>query len=133
MGIFIGLGYQFWKFNEDRNLAIGAGPGYVSEHYSVPQQNLGGLDSREYAAAGWSINFDSWHFKKRIQPFFINTGSISLEDSSVWRTKFRVGLRFPILYRVIGSVQYNWDLVNSPADVKKEYNEGMFIKIGYGW
>jgi len=130
---FVGPGYQFWKSKDDKNLSIAAGPGYVSEHFSVPQQSLGGQDSREYAAASWSVNFDSWHFKKSIQPFFTNTGSISFEDSSVWRTKIRTGIRFPMLYKVFGSVQYNWDWVNSPADGKKEYDEAIMIKLGYGW
>ena len=130
---FVGPGYQFWKSKDDKNLSIAAGPGYASEHYSVSQQSLGGQDSRDYPAAGWSFNFDSWFFKKTIQPFFANNGAISLEDGSVWRTKIRTGIRFPMLYQVFGSVQYNWDWVNSPADGKKEYDEGMFIKLGYGW
>jgi hypothetical protein len=130
---FVGLGYQFWKSKDDRNFTIATGPGYTSEHYSRPQPSLGGQDSRDYAAAGWSIDFDTWLFKRKIQPFFTNTGSISFEDSSVWRTKIRTGIRFPMLYQVFGTVQYNWDWVNSPADGKKEYDEGMFIKLGYGW
>jgi hypothetical protein len=101
--------------------------------FSTPQESLGGNDTREYAAGGWAINFDSWYFNKKIQPFFTNTGSISLEDSSVWRTRVRVGFRFPVIYKTFGSVQYNWDWVNSPADGKKEYDEGLFIKLGYGW
>jgi len=131
--VFVGPGYLFWKSREDRNLSIGAGPGYASEHYSKPQPSLGGQDSRDYPAAGWSIDFDSWLFKKTIQPFFVNTGAISLEDSSVWRTKIRTGIRFPMLYQVFGSVQYNYDWVNSPADGKKEYDEAIMIKLGYGW
>jgi hypothetical protein len=131
--VFVGPGYQFWKSKDDKNLSIAAGPGYSSEHYSKPQPSLGGQDSRDYAAAGWSFNLDWWLFKKTIQPFLTNTGAISLEDSSVWRTKIRTGIRFPMLYEVFGSVQYNWDWVNSPADGKKEYDEGVFIKLGYGW
>jgi len=131
--VFLGPGYQFWKSKDDKNLSIAAGPGYASEHYSKPQPSLGGQDSRDYAAAGWSFNFDWWLFKNMIQPFFVNTGSISFEDSSVWRTKIRTGVRFPMLYEVFGSVQYNWDWVNSPADGKKEYDEAIMIKLGYGW
>ena len=132
-GVFVGPGYHFWKSKDGKNLSIAAGPGYGSEHYSKPQQSLGGRDSRDYAAAGWSVNFDSWLFKEKIQPFFTNTGSISLEDSSVWRTKIRTGIRFPMFYQVFGSLQYNWNWVNSPADGKKEYDEGLLIKLGYGW
>jgi hypothetical protein len=58
---------------------------------------------------------------------------IGFEDSSVWRTIIRTGLRFPILYGIFGSVQYNWTWVNQPADGVKEYDEGIFIKLGYGW
>jgi hypothetical protein len=132
-GLFSGPGYEFWKLKDDKNLSLAAGPGYLSEHYSRPQQSQGGRDSRDYAAVAWSVDYHSWHFKKTIQPFFINTGSISLEDSSVWRTKIRTGIRFPMAYQFFGSLQYNWDWVNSPADGKKEYDEAIMIKLGYGW
>jgi len=130
---FVGPGYQFWKSKDGKNLSIAAGPGYASEHYSKPQPSMGGRDNRDYAAAGWSLDFDTWFFKKTIQPFFVNTGVISLEDSSVWRTRIRTGIRFPMLYQVFGSIQYNWDWVNSPADGKKEHDEAIMIKLGYGW
>lgn len=130
---FVGPGYQFWKARDDRNLSIEAGLGYASDQFSSPQLSLDGQDSRHYAAANWSFNFDSWHFEKTIQPFFTNTGNISLEDSSVWQTKIRTGIRFPMLYQVFGSLQYNWDWVNSPADGKKEYDKAIMIKLGYGW
>jgi hypothetical protein len=132
-GFFAGPGYQFWESRDDRNLRVGVGLGYVSENYEGPQQNFGGQDNRDYPAGGWDFRFDSWHFNKRIQPFFNNNGIISLEDSSVWRTMIRTGIRFPTIYNVIGSVQYSWDWVNSPADGKKEYDEGIQIKLGYGW
>ena len=118
---------------EDKNLSIEAGPGYVSEKYDGPQENFGGQDNRNYAAAVWAVNFDSWYFNRKIQPFFNNSGSISFEDSSVWRTKIRTGVRFPILYRFFGALQYNYDWVNSPADGKKEYDEAILLKLGYGW
>jgi len=130
---FVGPGYQFWKSRDGRNLSISAGPGYVSEHYSQPQPSLGGQDSRDYAASGWTFSFDSWHFNKTIQPFFTNIGSISFEDSSDWRTQVRTGIRFPMYYGMFGSVQYNWDWVNTPADGKKEYDEAIMIKLGYAW
>jgi hypothetical protein len=35
--------------------------------------------------------------------------------------------------QVVGSPQYNWGWVNSPADGKKEFDEAIIIKLDYGW
>ena len=64
-GAGIGPGYQFWRSIAERNLSIEAGPGYISENYDGPQKNLGGQDNRDYPAAFWAVNFDSWLFKKK--------------------------------------------------------------------
>jgi len=127
-----GPGYQFWQ-SDEKNLSIEVGSGYVFEKYSVAQESLGGQDHREYAAAVWAMSFDMYLFNRKIQPFHNNLGSISLEDSSVWRLRTRTGVRVPLVWKFFSTVQYNYDWVNSPADGKKEYDEAILFKLGCSW
>jgi hypothetical protein len=128
----VGPGYQFWK-SEEKNLYLEAGIGYVWEKYTAQQENFGNSDERDYIAAVWTLGFDIWLFDKKVQPFHYNTGSISLEDASVWRIKTQTGIRFPMVYKLYTSLQYNYDWVNSPADVKKKYDEALMLKLGWKW
>ena len=127
-----GPGYHFWK-SDEKNLSIGVGPGYVTEKYTTAQESLNGQDHREYAAAVWAVNFDMYLFNRKVQPFHRNVGTLSLEDSSVWRWRTRTGVRFPLVWRLFSTVQFNYDWVNSPADGKKEYDEAILLKFGYKW
>jgi putative salt-induced outer membrane protein YdiY len=128
----IGPGYQIWTTDE-KNLYVEAGLGYVWEKYTANQVNFNNKDQREYIAAVWAIGFDIWLFNKKVQPFHFNTGTISLEDASVWRIKTQTGIRFPMVYKLYTSLQYNYDWVNSPADDKKKYDEAIMLKLGWEW
>lgn len=130
--ISVGPGYQFWK-SDEKNLFLEVGPGYVWEKYTTEQVNFGNGDQRDYIAAVWTIGFDIWLFDKKIQPFHYNSGSMSLEDASVWRIKTQTGIRFPMVYKLYTSLQYNYDWVNSPADGKKKYDEALLLKLGWKW
>ena len=127
-----GPGYQFWK-SDDKNLYFEVGPGYVWEKYTTEQVNFGNNEQRDYIAAVWTIGFDVWLFKKKIQPFHYNSGSMSLEDASVWRIKTQTGIRFPMVYKLYTTLQFNYDWVNSPADGKKKYDEALLLKLGLNW
>lgn len=128
----VGPGYQFWKSNE-KNLYLEIGPGYVWEKYTTEQVNFGNTDQRDYIAAVWTLGFDIWLLDKKIQPFHYNSGSISLEDASVWRIKTQTGIRLPMIYKLYTTLQYNYDWVNSPADGKRKYDEALMLKLGWKW
>jgi hypothetical protein len=128
----VGPGYQFWK-SDKKNLYIEIGPGYVWEKYTTEQVNFENNDEREYIAAVWTLGFDIWLFEKKLQPFHFNSGSISLDDASVWRIKTQTGIRFPLVYKLYTSLQYNYDWVNSPADGKRKYDEALMLKLGWKW
>jgi putative salt-induced outer membrane protein YdiY len=127
-----GPGYQFWR-SDEKNLYTEVGPGYVWEKYTEEQENFDNSDQRDYIAAVWAIGVDIWLFDKKVQPFHHNSGSISLEDASVWRIKTQTGIRFPMVYKLYTSLQYNYDWVNSPADGKKKHDEALLLKLGWKW
>jgi len=130
--VSVGPGYQFWK-SDEKNLYLEVGPGYVWEKYTEEQENFDNSDQRDYIAAVWSIGFDIWLFDRKVQPFHHNSGSISLEDASVWRIKTQTGIRLPMVYKLYTTLQYNYDWVNSPADGKKKYDEVLMLKLGWKW
>ncbi len=130
--VSVGPGYQFWK-SAEKNLFLEVGPGYVWEKYTTEQENFNNSDQRDYIAAVWALGFDIWLFNKKIQPFHNNSGSMSLEDASVWRIKTQTGIRLPMVYKLYTSLQYNYDWVNSPADGKKKYDEALLLKLGWKW
>jgi len=127
-----GVGHQFWK-SPQKNLSLEIGPSYVTENYTQNQEFLGNSDHRNYTAAFWLVNFDIWFFSRFVQFFHTNSGTWSLEDSDVWRLLTRTGLRVPLAHKLFGSLQYNYDWVNSPADGKKNYDEALLLKLGLEW
>jgi len=127
-----GMGHQFWK-SPEKNLSLEIGPGYVTENYSQDQVSFGNRDHRDYAAASWLLDFDISFFNQIVQFFHYNTGTWSFEDSDVWRIITRTGVRVPLVYKLFGSLQFNYDWVNSPADGKKNFDEALLFKLGLKW
>ena len=90
-------------------------------------------DTTPDATYFWLVNFDMWFFSRFVQFFHVNSGTWSLEDSDVWRLLTRTGLRVPLAHKLFGSLQYNYDWVNSPADGKKNYDDALLLKLGLEW
>ena len=125
-----GVGYQVWE-SKEKNLSLKIGPSYVSEDYSEPQPSFDNKDHRDYAAGFWAIDFDMWFFNRVLQLFHHDDGTLSFEDTDVWRLRTRTGIRIPIVHNIFTSLQYNYDWVNSPADGRENYDSRVLFKLGW--
>jgi hypothetical protein len=127
-----GVGYTVWK-SERKNLSLEGGPSYTFEQYKTPMQNFGNSDEREYSGAYWSVDVDIWILNQILQWYYRNFGVIGLHDSEVWQTVNRTGIRVPLGKMFLGSLAFNDDYVNSPADDKERWDRELIFKLGVEW
>ena len=127
-----GVGYQVWE-SKEKNLSLQIGPSYVSENYTVPQPSFDNKDHRDYAAGFWAIDFDMWFFNRVMQLFHYDDGTLSFEDTDVWRLRTRTGIRVPIVHNIFASLQYNYDWINSPADGALNDDSRVLFKLGWNY
>lgn len=127
-----GVGYQVWE-SKEKNLSLQIGPSYVSEDYSEPKPSFDNKDHRDYAAGFWAIDFDMWFFNRVLQFFHHDDGTLSFEDTDVWRLRTRTGIRIPIVHNIFASLQYNYDWVNSPADGTLNDDSRVLFKLGWNY
>jgi len=119
-----GAGYQLFE-TPLLNLSISAGLALVDENFDVAEDN-------DYSAGHWNVNYDQYFFDKFVQLFHVNTGYVSLENSSDWFIKTRTGLRFPLYKGLTATLQYNYDWDNQPsASADTEEDTKFIFLLGY--
>lgn len=119
-----GPGYQIFE-TPLLNLSVSAGLAWVDENFDVAEDN-------SYSAAQWSISYDQYLFKKFMQVFHKQIGTVSLENSSDWFYKTRTGVRFPLYKGLAVTAQYNYDWDNQPsAAAEKKEDTKFLLLLGY--
>ena len=100
------------------------GLAYVNNDYDVAEDN-------SYPAGSWSINFDWFLWKDKIQFFHFDDGFISLEDTDDIIIRTRTGFRFPLAENFNTTIQYNLDWNRNPSPGKKSTDEMFVLSLGY--
>ena len=118
-----GTGYQFFE-SKKMNLSVGGGLAYVNNDYDVGEDN-------SFAAGSWSINFDWFFWKDRIQFFHFDDGFISLESADDIVIRTRTGFRFPLFDNFNTTIQYNLDWNRNPVPGTKSTDEMFVLSLGY--
>ena len=119
-----GVGYQ--AFNTDElKLAGTFGLAYLREDFAIQP-------SEESIAARWSIDYE--HLWRPWLTFFhYNEGLVSVEDVNDFVITSRTGWRFPIVERLTGSVQVNFNYDNSPSIGTEREDFIYLFNLGYAW
>jgi putative salt-induced outer membrane protein YdiY len=119
------IGYQFY---ESRQLNLGADISllYVTEDFDVAPDN-------EYAALGWTVDFDKLLFSDRIQFYHRHHGQFELGEAENMVVNSWTGLRFPLYAGIVASTEAEVDYDGGvPAGVD-EVDTILRVKLGYQW
>lgn len=120
-----GTGYQF--FESDRtNLALEGGLTYVNTDFIM------GPDE-QYPAFRWALKFDHFLFKSRTQFFHIHEAYAAIDNSESAFVRSQTGFRFPLVYKVSGTIQYNVDWEKMPAPGRVPTDKALLFTLGYTW
>ncbi|HEY5930586.1 MAG TPA: DUF481 domain-containing protein [Burkholderiales bacterium] len=120
-----GTGYQF--FETDRtNLSLEGGLTYVNTSFIV-------APDEQYPAVRWALKFDHFLFKSRTQFFHVNEAYAAIDNSENAFLRSQTGLRFPLVYQVTGTLQYNYDWERAPAPGRVPTDKVVLFTLGYAW
>ncbi len=120
-----GTGYQFYE-SDQTNLALEGGLTYVNTDF------IAGADER-YPALRWAFKFDHFLFKSRTQLFHIHEAYAAIDNSRNAFVRSQTGLRFPLVYQVTGTLQYNVDWERAPAPGRVPTDRTVQFTLGYTW
>jgi len=121
----VGTGYQFFE-SEKTNLSAEVGLTYVNTDFIV-------APDEEYPALRWALKFDHFLFGTRTQFFHQDEVYAAIDDSDSAFVRTQTGLRFPLIYRVSGTLQYNLDWDNDPAPDRESTDEAIVFTMGLTW
>lgn len=120
-----GTGYQFYE-TDSTNLALEGGLTYVDTDF------IARVDER-YPAVRWALKFDHFLFKSRSQFFHTHEAYVAIDESDNAFVRSQTGLRFPLIYQVTGTLQYNVDWEKNPAPGRVPTDTSVQFTLGYIW
>lgn len=120
-----GTGYQFLE-TDRTNFALEGGLTYVDTDFFVTR-------NEDYPAARWALKFDHFLFGTRTQFFHTHEAYAAIDSSDSAFVKSQTGFRFPLIYRITGTLQYNLDWENNPAPDRVSTDETLLFTLGYNW
>lgn len=119
------LGYQF-EAGDNTRLSAEIGPIYLREDfYEQPDKDFWG--------PGLFIDYEQDLIADRLQ-FYLNGmgfSAVSEQGKDLWVSW--AGLRVPLVGGFIGSLEYQIDYDNEPAQATKTTDETLRLKLGYQW
>jgi putative salt-induced outer membrane protein YdiY len=124
-GLGAGTGYQFLE-SDRTNLALEGGLTFVdTDFYIAPNES--------YPAGRWALKFDHYLLNTRVQVFHLHEAYAAINSSKSAFVKSQTGLRFPLLYRITGTLQYNADWENNPPPGRVSKDETLLFTLGFTW
>jgi putative salt-induced outer membrane protein YdiY len=120
-----GAGYQFFE-TKTTNLGMELGASYVNTDYIDAEDD-------DYPAGRWAMNYTQAFWDSKLEFFNTDSVHVSLEDSNSYFLRTRTGLRFPLVDRLISTLQYNYDYDNNPAPGRVKADKTWLFTLGYKW
>lgn len=119
------LGYQ-WFDSRALNLRTAAGVLYVDEQFENPPDD-------DYAALGWSTEFDKYVLRDWIQFYHRQIGIWNQEDRGdlVWDSW--TGFRVPTFMGLVTSTEMQLEYDSGAAKDAEELDTTFRLKLGYAW
>ena len=119
------VGYQFYE-SKAINLSVDAGLLYVSEDFMIASDN-------EYAALGWTVDYDQLLFDTGIQLYHRQTGRFQIDEVDNVLLDTWTGLRFPLYAGVQASAEVQADYDGGAPSNVDEVDTTYRLKLGYQW
>jgi len=120
----LGNGYQIFE-TPDLNLSIEGGLNHISEDYYEGEDE-------SYPGIRWALNYDHLWFGK-VRLFHNHETLVGFQETSQILFYSRTGLRFPLVFNLNASTQFNYDWVSDPAEGREKEDSALMFTLGYGW
>lgn len=121
-----GLGYKVWQ-TAPRHLRFELGPAYVHENWRRPTPD------EDYAAARWALYFDHEVFTPDLVFYHNHVYLQSLQEGKRFTVQTVTGLRYALVWDLVGGLEVQYDWNNQPAEGSQEDDVRIFFKIGYAF
>lgn len=122
----VGTGYQIFETPE-RNLSLEGGLTYVSEDYYEEEED----DS--YPGIRWATRYDQLFFGGNTKFFHEHEVLIGLNELKQTLLFSKTGFRFPLVFNLNASAQFNFNWDSSPAQGREKEDSTLMFTLGYGW
>jgi hypothetical protein len=108
-----------------QRLSVEGGINYIHESFRE-----GGSDSRP--AARVAVDYER-RFRRGFELFHRNETLVGLDDIDDVLFRSRTGVRFPLMARVEGTLQFNYDFDNLPPPGNRRADTATLLTLGYSW
>lgn len=120
-----GSGYQLFE-TPNLNLSLEGGLNYIQEdHYSNEDESYPGIR--------WAVKYDQLLFSGKVKIFHESETLVGFEDTSHVLFFSKTGLRFPLVFNMNASTQYNYNWDSDPSTGQKKSDSTLMFNVGYGW
>jgi len=120
-----GSGYQIYE-TPNLNLALEGGLNYIQEDYYT-------AEDESYPGARWAIKYDQLIYNGRAKLFHEHEALVGFQDTNHALFYSKTGLRFPLVFNMNASTQFNYNWDNSPSPGRKKADTALMFTVGYGW
>ena len=120
-----GSGYQIFE-TPNLNLALEGGLNYIQENYYADEDD-------HYPGARWAIKYDQLVYKGKIKVFHEHEALVGFQDTNHLLFYSKTGLRFPLVFNMNASTQFNYNWDSSPSPGRAKTDSALLFTVGYGW
>lgn len=121
----VGNGYQIFE-TPNLNLSIEGGLNHISEDYYD-------AEDESYPGLRWALKYNQLFFSGKTQFFHEHETLVGFQETSQILFYSKTGLRFPLVFNMNASTQFNYDWVSDPADGREKADKSLMFTLGYGW
>lgn len=121
----VGSGYQFFE-TPNLNLSLEGGLNHISEDYYE-------AEDESYPGLRWAVNWDQLVFDGKVRFFHNHETLVGFQETSQILFYSRTGLRFPLVFNLNASTQFNYDWASDPAEGREKADKALIFTLGYGW
>jgi putative salt-induced outer membrane protein YdiY len=120
-----GSGYQVFE-TPNLNLSLEGGLNYIREdHYFEEDEGYPGIR--------WAVKYDQLLFSGKVRLFHEHETLVGFEDTNHMLLFSKTGLRFPLVFNMNASAQYNYNWDSEPAEGLEKADSTLMFTVGYGW
>jgi putative salt-induced outer membrane protein YdiY len=121
----VGNGYQIFE-TPSLNLSIEGGVNHISEDYYSAEDN-------SYPGLRWALKYDQLLFGGKTQLFHEHETLVGFEEENHILFFSKTGLRFPLVFNMNASTQFNYDWDSDPSEGRERADSTLMFTLGYGW
>lgn len=89
-------------------------------------------DTQREPAWRWAMDYQQ-ELESGVTLFHRQEGLVVLDEPKDWVWSSRTGLRFPVIGDLAGSIQYQYDYDNQPAEDRKAYDSALLLNVNWTW